>query len=191
MWILSGAIIYWNRGAELLYGFSREEAIGRFSHDLLRTEHPMAEPMFEALLKRQGSWTGELTHTTRDGRKIIVESRHVLLTEADGRQLVLETNNDISERKQAESELLRLQLEMGRVERLAAFGKMASAIANELGSPLNSVLGYAQLMLGTICPSRARQRLTIIENPKSSAWLRLYSTISLTAAELRRRCASM
>ena len=76
------AIIYWNRGAEQLYGYSREEAIGRPSHELLHTEHPMATSDFEAALERDGEWTGELTHTTRDGRKIIVESRHVLMREA-------------------------------------------------------------------------------------------------------------
>jgi PAS domain S-box-containing protein len=163
VWSLPGTITYWNRGAERLYGFSREEAIGRHSHDLLRTEHPIPVTNFEAALKRNGAWMGELTHVTRDGRKIMVESRHVLLTETDGRQLVLETNNDITERKHAESELLRLQLEMGRVERLAAFGKMASAIAHELGTPLNSVLGYTQLLSGDDLPERARHRLTIIE----------------------------
>jgi PAS domain S-box-containing protein len=102
VWELPGTIRYWNRGAEQLYGFSREETVGRVSHDLLRTEHPMATKLFEPLIERYGSWTGELTHTRRDGRKIVVESRHVLMRDADGRQLVLETNRDVSERKQAE-----------------------------------------------------------------------------------------
>ena len=102
VWSLPGTITYWNRGAEQLYGFSREEAIGRISHDLLRTEHPMAIRLFEPLIERYGSWTGELTHTRRDGRKIVVESRHVLMRDAEGHPLVLETNRDVSERKRAE-----------------------------------------------------------------------------------------
>jgi PAS domain S-box-containing protein len=105
VWEFPSTIVYWNRGAEQLYGFSREEVIDRPSHELLHTEHPMATPEFEAALERAGTWTGELTHTTRDGRKIIVESRHVLMREADGRRLVLETNRDITERKRTEATL--------------------------------------------------------------------------------------
>jgi PAS domain S-box-containing protein len=105
VWDLPGTIIYWNHGAEQLYGFSRQEAIVRLSHDLLRTEHPMPAEQFEAMIERRGTWTGELTHTTRDGRRIIVESRQVLMREADGRRLVLETNRDITERKLAEEGL--------------------------------------------------------------------------------------
>ena len=105
VWELPGTIIYWNHGAEQLYGFSRQEAIGRLSHELLRTEHPMPTEQFEAMIERNGTWTGELTHTTRDGRRIIVESRHELMREADGRRLVLETNRDVTERKLAEETL--------------------------------------------------------------------------------------
>jgi signal transduction histidine kinase len=64
---------------------------------------PIAD--FEATVEREGRWAGELIHTTRDGRKIVVESRQVLIHEADGRRLVLETNRDITERKQAEQAL--------------------------------------------------------------------------------------
>src|SRR3989442_5904673 len=99
---LPGTIIYWNRGAEQLYGFSREEAIGRLSHDLLRTEHAIPMDLFEETIERHRTWTGELTQTTRDGRKVVVDSRSVLVHDADGRRLLLETNRDITERKRAE-----------------------------------------------------------------------------------------
>jgi PAS domain S-box-containing protein len=102
VWRVPGTIVYWNRGAERLYGFSRAEAIGRNSHDLLRTEHAMPAERFETLMERDGAWTGELTHRTRDGRRVVVDSRHVLVREADGGRLVLETNRDITDRKRAE-----------------------------------------------------------------------------------------
>ena len=70
---------------------------------------------------------------------------------------------EISERKQAQNELWRLQREMGRVERLAALGRMAATIAHELGTPLNSVLGYTQLLAQEPLSEDARRRLTIIE----------------------------
>jgi C4-dicarboxylate-specific signal transduction histidine kinase len=69
----------------------------------------------------------------------------------------------IVERKRAENELWRLQLEMGRVERLATLGRMTGAIAHELGTPLNSVLGYTQLLGRENLPEQARRRLAIIE----------------------------
>ncbi len=101
VWRFPGTIIYWSRGAERLYGFSSDEATGRVSHDLLRTEHPMPAELFEALIERHGTWSGELTQTTRDGRKVVVDSRHVLVHEPDGHRFVLETNRDITERRQA------------------------------------------------------------------------------------------
>jgi C4-dicarboxylate-specific signal transduction histidine kinase len=70
---------------------------------------------------------------------------------------------EIVERKRAENELWRLQLEMGRVERLATLGRMTGTIAHELGTPLNSVLGYTQLLSQENLPERARRRLAIIE----------------------------
>jgi C4-dicarboxylate-specific signal transduction histidine kinase len=70
---------------------------------------------------------------------------------------------EIAERKRAENELWRLQLEMGRVERLATLGKMTGTIAHELGTPLNSVLGYTQLLARENLSERARRRLAIIE----------------------------
>ena len=70
---------------------------------------------------------------------------------------------EILERTRAEKELLRLQIEMGRVERLATLGRMAGTIAHDLGTPLNSVLGYTQLLSKENLPERARRRLSIVE----------------------------
>jgi two-component system, NtrC family, sensor kinase len=71
--------------------------------------------------------------------------------------------DEIAERKRAEAELWRLQREMGRVERLAALGRITATIAHELGTPLNSVLGYTQLLAQEPLSDDARRRLTIIE----------------------------
>jgi PAS domain S-box-containing protein len=69
-WKIGGAIAYWSRGAEKLYGYTSEEAIGRISHELLQTRETrahIAAQDVEAQIAQQGSWYGELTHTTRDG----------------------------------------------------------------------------------------------------------------------------
>jgi PAS domain S-box-containing protein len=104
-WELGGAIVYWNTGAEELYGFPRAEAHGRVSHELLGTVHPTGLAAFEAALAEAGHWVGELVHTTRGGREVVVESRQEVLREPDGRLLVLETNRDVTGRRRQEAEL--------------------------------------------------------------------------------------
>jgi PAS domain S-box-containing protein len=125
MWELDGPILYWNRGAELLYGYSSEEAVGQVSHRLLHTEHHVSPAAFKKALKRDGEWIGDILHTTRDGRRIVVESRHQLLTEPDGRRYVLEACRDITERLRLEQELRasRDELERRVVERTQDLAK--------------------------------------------------------------------
>jgi PAS domain S-box-containing protein len=107
MWELDGQILYWNHGAELLYGYSKAQAMGRISHELLRTERPVSPAEFKQALKQEGAWIGEIAHTTHDGQRLIVESRHQLLVEADGREYVLETCRDITQRLKLEDALRR------------------------------------------------------------------------------------
>ncbi len=94
-------ITYWNQSACDLYGYSREEAIGRVSHDLLRTAFP--EPLERMLeqLRSDGRWAGELIHQRKDGSQIVVASRWALDRDEIGNwKRVLETNNDITQQKQ-------------------------------------------------------------------------------------------
>jgi two-component system cell cycle sensor histidine kinase/response regulator CckA len=120
VWEWNGPISLWNRGAERLYGFSREEAIGRISHDLLHTRSPGGVVKFLEVLEHEGRWEGELRHISRDGQAIIVDTRMVLIREP-GHAYVIETNRDITQRKLAEDELRDLndQLE-ARVQARAA-----------------------------------------------------------------------
>jgi PAS domain S-box-containing protein len=99
-------VTYWNKSASELYGYSRDEALGRVTHDLLRTEFPEPlERIFEQF-HRDSRWTGELIHTRKDGGKIVVVSRWALDRDDLGnRKCVLETNNDITQQKQSEKAL--------------------------------------------------------------------------------------
>jgi PAS domain S-box-containing protein len=91
-WRLDGAIDFWNRGAERLYGFSSDEAVGRSSHALLQTKFPFEFAELRSRLRTDRAWSGELRHTCKDGREVVVDSRMQLL----GDETVLEVNHDIT-----------------------------------------------------------------------------------------------
>jgi PAS domain S-box-containing protein len=112
VWRLEGAIESWNRGAEQLYGYSEREALGSITHELLRTAHSVSWQEFEANLRECGTWEGELRHIAKDGREVTVISRHQLIVDGNGVERVLETNRDITERKQAEETLRSTQAKM-------------------------------------------------------------------------------
>ncbi|WP_069803219.1 PAS domain-containing sensor histidine kinase [Thermogemmatispora onikobensis] len=98
-------ILLWNRGAERLYGWPAQEALGRISTRLLRTDFPGGEGAVRTALERDGQWEGELTQLARDGRLLVVESRQALVRDQQGLVLAtLEINRDISERRQRERE---------------------------------------------------------------------------------------
>jgi PAS domain S-box-containing protein len=143
VWEFRGTIIFWNRAAENLYGFSREEAVGRTTHELLRTEHQVPISIFEAEFEREGHWTGELIHTAHDGRKVIVESRHVMVRESDGRTLVFETNRDVTERKRTQESLQQAQENLARTNRVMLVGEMTASIAHEVNQPIAAVVTSA------------------------------------------------
>ncbi|OPJ58652.1 PAS domain-containing protein [Clostridium chromiireducens] len=104
-WRLDGDIIYWNKGAEEKYGYSKEEAIGYNGHELLKTVFPIDINNIKSILLREELWSGEIEHTRKDGSKLIVETRFQLIVDEKGFQTILETNRDITERKKIEEEL--------------------------------------------------------------------------------------
>jgi PAS domain S-box-containing protein len=100
---LEKTILYWNRAAERLYGWQKEEAHGKITHDLLHTVFPKPLSEIQADVFEKGYWEGELIHTRRDGALITVSSRWALRVDAAGKPLsILESNRDITHRKQEE-----------------------------------------------------------------------------------------
>ena len=115
---VSDVITYWNRGGEELYGRSRNEAVGKNSHDLSQTVFPARLEDIKAELIRTGRWEGELIHTRRDGTKVVAASRWSLQRDEQGRPAgTLETNNAITERKRAEEALQQSQGERAQAPR--------------------------------------------------------------------------
>ena len=149
-------ITYWNRGAQELYGWMAEDAIGRRAHDLLQTIFPAPLEEIKANLLRSGRWEGDLVHTKRDGAKLTVASRWALQRDEHGQPTaILETNNDITERNRAQEEVRKLnqELEQRVIERtrdLEAVNKeleaFAYSISHDLRAPLRHMSGYAELL---------------------------------------------
>lgn len=98
-------IVYWNHGAEKMYGFSAQEALGKVTHKLLQTAHLENYESIRKNLERDSGWSGELVHTRKDGKTIVVLSRRSLDRDTRGRPAsILETNTDITARKHAEQQ---------------------------------------------------------------------------------------
>lgn len=103
---LEGRILFWNRGAETMYGWPAEQALGKICFQLLRTEFPQPINEIDVQVLEQGHWEGELIHYTRDGVSVSVASRLALQRDIDGAPMrILIITNDITERKLAEQAL--------------------------------------------------------------------------------------
>jgi PAS domain S-box-containing protein len=114
IWEMGGAgILYWNKAAEQLYGYSRVEAHGRVTHELLKTEIATGGVSeLESRLARFGIWIGTLGHTRKDGHPVTVEARLSLMSQQRGSWLVLEVNRDITAWSDAEAKRRALERQL-------------------------------------------------------------------------------
>jgi PAS domain S-box-containing protein len=131
---LDGTFTYWNRGAEALYGWSKDEAVGQRSHSLFQTKFPQDLKEIDGQLRRTGSWSGELIQRAKDGREVVVQSRWLAQYDTHGEVAeVLESNADITARKQAEQQLRELNEELeDRVHQRTA--ELEAALVDRLQS---------------------------------------------------------
>ena len=154
---MDSRIVLWSHGAEKIYGYTKEEALGRNCHELLQTEHPVPLWMIDQLLRSDGVWEGELHHRTRDGGSVYVASQWVLYHDAHGMPIrVLEVSADITAWRRAEE----LQT---RSQKLEALGTLAGGIAHDFNNILLAINGNAQLAMADVPPDNlARQSLAEI-----------------------------
>lgn len=146
----NGAITYWNEGAERLYGWTRQEALGKFTQELIHTEFPIA---IEEIM-RQDRWEGELRQRRRDGSQITVASRWTTLRDSTGKPVRwLEVNTDITVRKQVEDAARRLS---GRI--LTLQDDERRRIARGLHDSLGQYLTALKMNLDLLSRSGANAR---------------------------------
>jgi PAS domain S-box-containing protein len=130
---LDGQILFWNQGAETIYGWKREEAIGRHVSELVYADTATYEEIRRRVMAH-GEWSGELRHFTRNGREIVVESRLTLIRDKAGHpKSVLGINTDVTEKKIIEAQFLRAQ-------RMESIGTLAGGIAHDLNNILTPIL---------------------------------------------------
>ncbi|MGH9874756.1 MAG: PAS domain-containing hybrid sensor histidine kinase/response regulator [Pyrinomonadaceae bacterium] len=126
-------ILFWNKGAEHIYGWTAEEAVGRNAQELLLIEHSRFEAAKQEVIKN-GEWQGEIHQTRRDGTAIVVESRWTLVRDEQGApNSILVINTDITEKKRMEAQFLRAQ-------RMESIGTLAGGIAHDLNNVLSPIL---------------------------------------------------
>jgi PAS domain S-box-containing protein len=120
---MQGRILFWSRGAEVMTGWPREEAVGRIAFDLLKSVFPGPLAEIYATLLSAGVWEGEVILTKRDGTRLIVDSRWAVQRDADGTPVrLLSINTDISSRKQADAERSLLTERLSLATRVAQVG---------------------------------------------------------------------
>ncbi|MFB2768287.1 response regulator [Pelatocladus sp. BLCC-F211] len=134
-------IRFWNQGAEHLYGWKTQEAIGKNANQLLYKPETVSQlENVRKSLAESGAWQGELHQITKEGKAIIVASRWTLMRDQDGQpKSILTVNTDITEKKLLESQFLRAQ-------RLESVGTLAGGIAHDLNNILTPILTAAQLL---------------------------------------------
>jgi PAS domain S-box-containing protein len=131
-------IVLWTRGTQQMYGWTAEEALGRVSHELLRTEFPRPLPEIQAELRARGEWEGELVHYCKDGRRLVVSSHWVLSRDARHEPAaILEVNSDITELRGAQEALREADLRKN---------EFLATLAHELRNPLGPIRNAVELL---------------------------------------------
>lgn len=133
-------IIYWNKGAERIYGWGAGEVLGEQASQLLYKEvTPQLQEIRQTVVEK-GEWAGELHQMRKDGQEVIVQSRRTLLrSKAGAPSGTLNINTDVTEQKKLENQFLRIQ-------RMESIGTLAGGIAHDLNNILSPILMSIQLL---------------------------------------------
>jgi PAS domain S-box-containing protein len=153
---LEGKILFWNKGAERMYGWTRQEAVGRNVSDIFYTNPKRFEEV-NGLTISQGEWHGELQHLTKDRRELTIEARWTLIRDNEGHpKSVLAINTDITDRKKLEAQFMRAQ-------RMESIGTLAGGVAHDLNNILAPIMMSIDILKEISENPQARSILETIE----------------------------
>ena len=164
-------ISYWNLGAQELYGWTAEDAVGKHSQQLLQSVFPAPLEDIHMELLKTGRWEGELQRTTARGAPVVVAARWALRRDEHARPVaVLETSNDITDRKRREQEIQGLNVELAkRSADLEAINKeleaFAYSVSHDLRAPLRHIAGFTELLqkkISSVVDEKSKRYITMI-----------------------------
>ncbi len=154
---VNGRILFWNRGAERIYGWKSEEVIGTSARELLHADDPARFDAIKAAVIDHGEWRGEGKKVTKSGKLITVDSRRVLIKNEAGIPVsILIVSTDITEKKTLEAQFLRAQ-------RLESLGTLAGGIAHDLNNVLAPILLAIEVLRKSVSDEKAKTLLTMLE----------------------------
>jgi PAS domain S-box-containing protein len=153
---LEGVILFWNKGAERMYGWTSQEVVGRDIVGLLYT-NPKKFEEANGLTISQGEWSGELQNLTKDRGEITIEARWTLIRDKEGRpKSILVINTDITEKKKIEAQFMRAQ-------RMESIGTLAGGIAHDLNNILAPIMMSIDILKSTSDSPKTTKILETIE----------------------------
>ncbi len=154
---LDGVVLYWNMGAERMYGWLASEAKGKNVRDLYYKENLSQYRAAKSALLENGQWFGEIRQHTKYGKEIIAEGHWTLVPEEDRKpKSMFAINTDITERKKLEAQFLRAQ-------RMESIGTLASGIAHNLGNLLSPILLSIQMLKRKFTDEESQHMLAILK----------------------------
>jgi PAS domain S-box-containing protein len=172
---LDHRLLYWNQGAERLYGFEAASALGHKAYDLLRSETAQYSEMMPTLLER-GEWRGELTKFTKANQAVTVAARWTLVNDEAGRpKFILSVETDITGKKALEAQFYQAQ-------RLESLGRLASGIAHDLNNVFTPILTISQLLRLTQrhLSAKAQDQLRLLEESAKRGATMVQQILSIT-----------
>jgi len=154
---LNDKFLFWNKGAERIYGWPAEEVIGRNLKDIIYKNSVAQFSEAKGATVSTGEWRGELRQVTRDGRDIVVESRWTLVRDDRGEpKSLLVINTDVTDKRKIEAQFLRAQ-------RMESIGTLASGIAHDFNNLLSPIMMSIQLLQTRIKDEDGQRLLAMLQ----------------------------
>jgi PAS domain S-box-containing protein len=152
-----GTTQYWNKASEKLYGYTRQEAIGRSLLDLIippEMRDDIAEEMRKMAETGRPVPSGELLLMHKDGSRVPVISHHTIVDVPGRERELFCLDIDITERKQAAAEREKLQEQLNQAQKMEAVGRLAGGVAHDFNNMLGVILGYVEFAFEKIDSSQ-------------------------------------